>query len=89
MLHSHAHWLLQALYVLAVTMNTVAQVSGGAGIFCGAKSWCVSTGKARVMGVERGRAFTPVSVPPPAFAFPVLLLIFMRVCSRRNLQVNL
>lgn len=38
LLHLHAHWLLQALYALAVTMDTVAQVGGGAGILCGAES---------------------------------------------------
>lgn len=51
MMYSHTHWLLQALYVLAVTVNAVAQVGGGAGILCGAVSRRVSVGEERVLGV--------------------------------------
>lgn len=71
MLYSHAHWLLQALYVLAVTMNAVTQVGGGAGILCGAES----RRGGGVLRVERSRAFAPVPVLL-AFAFPFLPLIF-------------
>lgn len=63
--------------MLAVTMNTVAQVGGEAGIFCGAERRRVTIGDDRVLRVQRGRAFAPVPVPPLAFAFPVLPLIFI------------
>lgn len=75
MLYSRAHWLRQALYVLAVTMNAVAQVGGGAGIICGAQSRRVSVGEECVLGVERSGAFTLVLVPLLAFAFLFLPLI--------------
>lgn len=76
MLYSHAHRLRQALYVLAVTMNAVAQVGGGAGIIWGAQSRRVSVGGECVLGVERSDAFTLVLVPLLAFAFLILPLIF-------------
>lgn len=69
MLYSHAHWLLQALYVLAVTVNAVAQVGGGAGILCGAESrGRVFVGEECVLRVKRSGAFTLVLVPLLAFA---------------------
>lgn len=89
MLHSHAHWFLQALYVFAVTMNTVAQVGGGAGIFCGAESWHVTVGEGHVLRVERSCAFAPVPVPPLAFAFPDFPLIFIWLWNRRDLKKTL
>lgn len=76
MLYSHAHWLLQALYVLAVTMNAVAQVGGGAGILRGAEGRRVSAGEVRVLGVEGSRDFALVLVLLLAFAFLFLPLIF-------------
>lgn len=75
MLHSHAHWFFQAFYVLAVTMNTVAQVGGGAGIFCGSESRHVTIGEDHVLRVKRSCAFAPVPVPSLAFAFLALPLI--------------
>lgn len=75
MLYSHADWLRQALYVLAVTVNAVAQVGGGAGIVCGAVSRRVSAGEERVLRVEGGRAFALALVPPLAFASLPLSLI--------------
>ncbi len=79
MLYSHAHWLLQALYVLAVTMNAVAQVGGVAGILCGAESRCVSAGEDGVLRVQRSRDFAPVPVLLLAFALLFLPLIFTGV----------
>ena len=73
MLYSHADWLRQALYVLAVTVNAVAQVGGGAGIVRAAVSRRVSAGEERVLRVEGGRALA--LVPPLAFASLLLSLI--------------
>lgn len=83
--HSHAHRLLQALQVLAVAMNAVAQVGGGAGILRGAHSRRVSAGGERVLGVERSGAFTLVLVPLLAFALLFLPLISAgrQLCGRR------
>lgn len=75
MLYSHTHWLLQALYVLAVTMNAVAQVGGGAWILCGAESRRGSIGEERVHGVESSRAFALMLVPLLAFALLFLPFI--------------
>lgn len=62
--------------MLAVTMNTVAQVGGGTGILRGAESRHVFVGEDHVLGVERSRAFALVLAPPLALAFPFLPLIF-------------
>jgi len=84
--YSHAHWLLEALYVLAVAVDAVAQVGGGAGILCGAESRRVAVGVEHVLGVEGSRALAPVPVLLLAFALPLLLLIFagMQLCGRRS-----
>lgn len=66
---------MQALYVLAVSMNAVAQVGGVAGILIGPESGCMSTSEDHVFGVERSCAFAVVSVPPLPFDLPFLLLI--------------
>ena len=84
-MHSHAHWLLQPLHVLAVAMNTVAQVGGGAGILGGGESGCATTGDARVLRVERSCALALLSVLPPAFAFllALIMLIVVKPCERK------
>lgn len=76
---------MQALYVLAVAVNAVVQVGGVAGVLGGPQSGRVPVSEKRVLGVERSCAFALVSVPPPAFALPFLLLIFagMQVCRRK------
>lgn len=86
--YSHAHGLLQALDVLAVTVNAEAEVGGGAGILGGAESRRVPAGVERVHGAERCRAFALLLVPLLASAFPFLLLILagMRLCGRRSVR---
>lgn len=85
-LYLHTNWLMQALYVLAVSMNAVAQVGGVAGILTGPESGCMSTSEDHVFGVERSCAFALVSVPPLVFDLPFLLLITvgMQVCRRKG-----
>lgn len=63
--------------MLAVAVNAEAQVGGGAGVFCGAERRRVPAGEDRALRVQRRGAFSPVPVPPPAFAFPVLPLVFI------------
>ena len=62
--------------MLAVAMNTVAQVGGGAEILCGAEGGHVSVGEDGVLGVERSRAFALVLALLLALALPSPLLIF-------------
>lgn len=85
-LYLHTNWFMQAVYVLAVSMNAVAQVGGVAGILIGPESGCMSTSEDHVLGVERSCAFALVFVPPLAFDLPFLLLISggMQVCRRKG-----
>lgn len=68
MRYSHADWLLQALDVLAVSVDAVPQVGGGAGVLGGAERRRVSIVQSRVSWVVRSGALAPVLVPLVSFA---------------------
>lgn len=88
--YSHADRLVQALHVLAVAVDTKAQVSGGAGVLGGgaAEGWCVAAGVIRVLGVQSCGAFHPVSILPLAFSFPLppLILNGIEHCSTNRME---
>lgn len=71
--------------MLAVTMNTVAQVGGGAGVLHGGERCRVSTGEERGLLVGSS-CFALMLVPPFAsFASPLLPLVtIMQICKRRR-----
>lgn len=75
--------------MLAVAVDTVAQVGGGAGVLRGAVSGRREAGSdRRVLGVEGGRASALGPVLPLALAFPSLPSIFtdVKLCNGKNVK---
>lgn len=72
---SHAHRLRQALDLLAVAVDAVAQVGGGAGVVDGAQGGGVAAGGEGIFKVLRGGGATFAFVLALAFASPSSLLL--------------
>lgn len=80
--HSRAYGLLQAVDVLAVAVDAVVLVGGGAGILRGHQGGRVPAGEERVLGL--GRSGDPRFVPLLSFAFLFLPPLWMEVNIQRN-----